>query len=314
MAGGGSDYPEWFMAHGGAVLSATIEKYCYISACWLPQFYSCVHRIVWSHVETPQTLDDIEHPAVRATLKFLGFDDRKGVEIHHRGDLPARSGMGSSSAFVVGLLLALKRLQDGETPGPRWLAEQAIKIEHDILKEHVGWQDQIACAYGGLNHILFEKGGGFEVRPLQFSLWPELEARLMLVWTGVTRTASEVAETIVRDIAHKEDALNAMHALVADAVRALLEARLNDFGALLAEGWQLKKEVGDVTNPKIDELYHTARKAGALGGKLLGAGRGGFMLLYVPEQRQAKVRRALDGCKFVPVLFSHKGAEVVYSD
>jgi D-glycero-alpha-D-manno-heptose-7-phosphate kinase len=214
----------------------------------------------------------------------------------------------------VGLLLALKRLRDGETPGARWLAEQAIKIEHDILKEHVGWQDQIACAYGGLNHILFEKGGGFEVRPLQFGLWPELEARLMLVWTGATRTASEVAETVIRDIARKEDALSAMHALVADAVRALLEARLDDFGALLAESWQLKKEVGDVTSPKIDELYYTARKAGALGGKLLGAGRGGFMLLYVPEQRQARVRRALDGCKFVPVLFSHKGASIVYAD
>jgi D-glycero-alpha-D-manno-heptose-7-phosphate kinase len=312
--GGGTDFPPWFRENGGAVVSTTIDKYCYISCRYLPPFFEHRHRIVYSLIENVREVGEIKHPAVRAVLSELRFE--KGLEIHHDGDLPARSGLGSSSSFTVGLLHALHALE-GRMSSQRALAEEAIHVEQTVLAENVGCQDQIAVAYGGLNRIEFNQDGSFDVRPV---VCPQdrvqaLEDRLMLFFTGVSRFSSEVQAAHVANVPKSGDNLTRMRDQV-DAAIALLsdpETDIDDFGRLLDEAWRLKKSLSDkVSNEQIDSIYEAGRKAGALGGKILGAGGGGFVLFYVPPERREAVERALSGLIHVPFRFERNGSQVIH--
>jgi D-glycero-alpha-D-manno-heptose-7-phosphate kinase len=313
--GGGTDYPEWYLQKGGAVLSTTIDKYCYISCRFLPPFFNIKHRIVWSHIETVSTLSEILHPAVREGLRYLGFNDAVGLEIHHQGDLPARSGMGSSSSFVVGLFKALTALQ-GQMIGKHELALKAIELELTVLKENVGSQDQMAAAYGGLNVIHFFQSGEIKVEPVTIPAErvSDLQSRLLLVYTGMSRLASDVAGDIIANLHGKGQILREMRSMVDQAVSILNgSGSLDDFGRLLHESWMLKRELSaGVTTATVDHVYQTALEHGALGGKLLGAGGSGFMVFYVPPERQGGVIKALSGYLHVPFQFETEGSTLMH--
>ncbi len=312
--GGGTDYPVWCEENGGAVLSTTIDKYTYLTVRYYPSFHPTKHRISWSKIELVDNVDDIEHPSVRETLKYLQIE--KGIEIHNAADLPARSGLGSSSSFTVGLLHALSALI-GKQVTKMELALDAIHIEHDLIKENVGLQDQAAAAFGGLNKFVFKGKNDISVQPVILSdqKLEEFENNLMMVFTGFSRTASEVAAEQIKSTNQKEQELRMMHRMVDEALDILRSERadLNDFGKMLHETWMLKRGLTNkISNPKIDEIYETARRVGAVGGKLLGAGGGGFILLFVPPERQAKVREALKNCIFVPIRFEMDGSKIIY--
>jgi len=313
--GGGTDYPVWYLKEGGAVLSATIDKYCYISARVLPPFFSERHRIVWSHIETVTSISEILHPAVREGLRFLGFTNSEGVEIHHQGDLPARSGIGSSSTFAVGLIRALTDLR-GNNLSTHQLALKALELEQNILKENVGSQDQIAAAYGGLNMIKFSTDGSFQVEPVAVKRdrLADLENHLCLLYTGSSRIGGEIAASIIAGIRDKTDELRRMRRLVDQAHRILTGGgSLTAFGELLNETWLLKRRLADtVSNPEVDEIYQTARENGAIGGKLLGAGAKGFMLFFVPPEKKAALQKALSRFVFVPFGFEWEGSTTIY--
>lgn len=314
--GGGTDYPEWYETHGGSVLSTTIDKYCYISCRYLPPFFDVRHRIVWSHVENVQTIDEILHPAVREGLRFLRFDDTKGLEIHYQADLPARAGMGSSSSFAVGLVHALESLR-GKSTSPMTLARAAIELERDRLREVGGVQDQVAVAHGGLNVINFRQGGDVEVAPIRIAAEraSELQSNLMLFFTGTSRLSSQLAAQVKANLSRRVDELHDMRQQV-DRGLAILEncTDLDAFGQLLHEAWELKRRLGDgVTNPAIDRIYQTARDSGAIGGKLLGAGGSGFMVFYVPSARQHDVMEALRDKLHVPFGFDYTGSTILYA-
>ena len=287
--GGGTDYPAWYRQHGGSVLSATINKYCYLTCRYLPPFFEHRIRVVYSKIEDCRTVDEIAHPAVRAILRYSNFD--RGLEIHHDGDLPGRSGMGSSSAFTVGLLHALYALR-GQIISKQQLAKESIHIEQDVLKETVGSQDQVCAAYGGLNQINFQPSGEVTVHPLTLSpaRLRELNLHLMLFYTGIIRTASTVAASYVEDIETKHSQLKRMAELLRQSLDILNGGRnLIEFGELLHQSWEAKRSLSDkVSNSQVDACYAAARSAGAIGGKLLGAGGGGFLLLFVPLERQPK--------------------------
>ena len=274
--GGGTDYPEWYRAHGGAVLAATIDKYCYLTCRYLPPFFQHRLRIVYRQIETCTTIDEIGHPVVRETLRFLHID--RGIELHHDGDLPARSGMGSSSAFTVGLLHALHALR-GEMPTKGQLAKEGIYLEQDLLRETVGSQDQVMAAYGGFRHVKFPPDGEIEINPviLPAGRLAELKSHLMLVYTGISRTAAEVAKSYVIGIESHRRQLRIMKELVDEALDVLASGMdICAFGDLLHEAWQAKRSLSPaVSNSDVDALYEEARAAGALGGKLTGAGGGG---------------------------------------
>jgi D-glycero-alpha-D-manno-heptose-7-phosphate kinase len=313
--GGGTDYPGWFRQHGGEVLATTIDKYCYLSCRYLPPFFEHKYRIVYSRMENAATLEEIGHPAVRAIIRYLDLD--RGLEIHHDADLPARSGMGSSSAFTVGLLHALYALK-GQMPGRHRLAMEGIHVEQDLLQEHVGSQDQVLAAYGGFNHVLFSPTDEVTVRPITLSREriAELNDQLMLFYTGIKRTASDVAGTFVAELEARRRQLQIMKEMVAEGLAILSGGQeLRGFGALLDEAWGAKRHLSAaVSNGTVDELYACAKRAGALGGKLLGAGGGGFLLLFVPVEAQAAVRRALDRLIHVPFRFEHGGSQIVFCD
>jgi D-glycero-alpha-D-manno-heptose-7-phosphate kinase len=313
--GGGTDYPAWYREEGGAVLSTAIDKYCYISCRVLPPFFNIRHRIVWSHIETVSSVAEILHPAVREGMRFLGFDDRVGLEIHHQGDLPARAGMGSSSSFAVGLIKALVALR-GETIDKRELALKAIELEQDVLKDSVGSQDQVVAAYGGLNVIRFSQDGDIRVEPVAVpdSRKVELESRLMLFYLGTSRLSSEIASKVIESFAKKQAVLRRMHRMVDEALSILVhQSSLDDFGRLLHETWMLKRDLSSVvSNPLVDQVYEAAIKHGALGGKLLGAGGTGFMAFYVPPDAQPSVRQALSAYLHVPFEFEEAGSTLVY--
>ena len=312
--GGGTDYPVWYSQDGGAVLSTTIDKYCYLNCRFLPPYFSIKHRIVWSHIETVNSISEILHPAAREGLRHLGFDDTLGVEIHHQGDLPARAGMGSSSAFAVGLINALTSLKGGRLE-KKELARQAIELERDILKEHVGSQDQVAAAFGGFNFILFDRDGSFRVQPVPIpqARLANLESHLMLFYTGMNRLASEVASGIVENIPHKRETLTKIRKLVDQAFSVLTgSGDLDEFGRLLHRGWILKQDLStSVTNARIDDVYERAMACGALGGKLLGAGGAGFMVFYVPPAKQEDVKRSLKDHLHVSFKFENQGSVVI---
>jgi D-glycero-alpha-D-manno-heptose-7-phosphate kinase len=313
--GGGTDYPVWFRRYGGSVLATTIDKYCYITCRHLPPFFEHRIRVVYSKVESCMHRDEIRHPSVREVLRFLDVD--RGVEIHHDGDLPARSGMGSSSAFTVGLLNALYALK-GEMASKERLARESIHIEQDILKETVGSQDQALAAWGGFNHVTFPKEGEICVRPVVVGRerLEELNASLMLLYTGIQRTASNVAGTYVTESEEKHGMLLRMRALVDEGLSLLnSRASIAGFGELMREGWEAKRGLGGkVSNPLVDDMMRTALEAGATGGKLTGAGGGGFLLLFVPPERRKRVREALGRLIHVPFRFEANGSQVIFYD
>jgi D-glycero-alpha-D-manno-heptose-7-phosphate kinase len=313
--GGGTDYPEWYRQHGGAVLATTIDKYCYLSCRQLPPFFDYRYRVVWSKVENKNAIDEIEHPVVRCLLGHMGFEH--GVEVHHVGDLPARSGMGSSSTFTVGLLHALHALQ-GRMVGKHELMQEAIHVEQTLLQETVGSQDQASAAYGGFNKITFAPNGHIQVSPivLRPGRLEELDAHLMLFYTGIVRTASTVATAYVTDLAAKRRQLRILRDLVDESVDLLASDHgIERFGELLDEGWAQKKSLGGgISNDDVDDVYQRARSAGAIGGKIAGAGGGGFLLLFVPPARQEAVRAALPELVHVPFRFESSGSQILFYD
>ena len=311
--GGGTDYPGWFNTHGGEVLSTAIDKYCYITCRHLPPFFEFKHRIVYSLIENVRHWDEIKHPAVRAVLQWANCE--KGLEIHHDGDLPARSGLGSSSSFTVGLVHALAALQ-GRYVAKEDLARDAIHIEQDIIRENVGSQDQVAAAFGGFNRIEFKRSGAFQVSPVivKKQRIEELQSHLMLCFTGFSRIASEVAQSKIANLKKRELELHRMQGMVEQAVKILHSgsAPIEEFGRLLHESWTYKKELSEkVSTPEIDALYEAALEAGATGGKILGAGGGGFLLLFVKPELRARVRERLKQLVHVPFGFDEAGSRVV---
>jgi D-glycero-alpha-D-manno-heptose-7-phosphate kinase len=311
--GGGTDYPVWYREQGGAVLATTIDKRCYITCRRLPPFFEHHSRISYSKVENVGRNDAIEHPSVRGCLQFLGITE--GVEIQHVADLPARTGLGTSSAFTVGLLLGLYALQN-KMRDKHALAADAIHVEQDLLQEAVGAQDQVSAAYGGFNRINFAADGDMEVKGVftEPARLAELNQHLVLYFTGFTRTASEIAQEQVRLTPGRKQELAAMLQLVDEAESIVTSPRrsLDEFGTLLHEGWKIKRSLTKkITNANIDEIYEAGLSAGALGGKLLGAGGGGFMLFYAPPERQQALRERLKKLLCVPFNFSKKGSQVV---
>ena len=309
--GGGTDYPAWFRHHGGAVISTTFDKYCYISARQLPPFFDHKYRITYSKVEDIRTISEIEHPAVRAVLEESGYPD--GLEIHCDADLPARSGLGSSSSFVVGLLHSMQVLMR-KSPDKRWLAEEAIRIEQEVLSEHVGSQDQVAAAYGGFNFIEFHKDKSFEVTPVNLTSHRkhELENHLMLFFTGFSRIASEVAKSKIANFPIKSEQLHRMRVRVDEALALLKSnADIRGFGEMLHQTWMDKRSLSEkVSTSAIDSIYDRARTGGAIGGKLLGAGGGGFLLLFAEPEKQPIIRQVLDELVAVPIQLEATGSQI----
>jgi D-glycero-alpha-D-manno-heptose-7-phosphate kinase len=311
--GGGTDYPIWYREHGGSVLSTTIDKCSYITCRRLPPFFEYHSRISYSKVENVLRNDDIQHPSVRECLRYLGISE--GVEIHHVADLPARTGLGTSSAFTVGLLLGLYALRN-QMRDKQKLATEAIHVEQDLLKEAVGAQDQVSAAYGGFNRIDFGTDGSIDVKRILASPGriAELQKHLALYFTGFSRIASEVAHEQLRMTPHKQKELAAMYELVSEAESIIVNGNrsLSEFGYLLHESWQIKRSLTQkISNANIDDIYEAGRRAGALGGKLLGAGGGGFMLFFVPPEKRAALREQLKKLLCVPFSFSTKGSDVV---
>jgi D-glycero-alpha-D-manno-heptose-7-phosphate kinase len=313
--GGGTDYPMWYREHGGAVLAATIDKYCYLTCRHLPPFFEHRYRVVYSFIENVMAIDEIRHPAAREVLRYVAMD--RGVEIHHDGDLPARSGMGSSSAFTVGLLNALRALQ-GRMISKHQLAKEGIEVEQEILKETVGSQDQVMAAYGGLNHVTFRQSGEITVQPviMPAARQAEFHSHLVLLYTGIRRTASDVAARYVGNLEGKRRQLRVLQDLVGEGLSLLCSTTdICEFGNLLHESWQMKRSLGEgVTNAEVDEIYQEARNAGALGGKLLGAGGGGFMLLLAPPAKQDAVKQRLGRLIHVPFHFDRNGSQIIFYD
>ncbi len=311
--GGGTDYPVWFQRYGGAVLATTIDKYCYITCRHLPPFFEHKSRIVWSRIESVKDVSEIQHPAAREVLKFLEIHD--GIELHHDGDLPARTGLGSSSSFTVGLLNALYGMK-GLMPSKPQLARDAIHVEQERLNEHVGCQDQIIAAYGGLNRITFHPDGSFDVVPVIMSeeRRAALQDRLLLFFTGIVRNASDIAAAQVAATVRKQQELTRICAMVDEAITILQGVGgLAEFGELLHESWELKRSLTDkISTPQINAMYETARRAGAIGGKLLGAGGGGFLLLFVPPETQEQVKESLKGVLHVPFRFETGGSRIIF--
>jgi len=311
--GGGTDYPSWYLKHGGQVLTSSINKYCYITCRYLPPFFEHRIRVVYSKIEDCQSYEEIQHPAVRETLRFLQLE--RGLEIHHDGDLPARSGMGSSSSFTVGLLNALYALIN-VMASKQQLAMESIHIEQNMIQETVGSQDQAIAAYGGLNQIVFNPSGEITVKPVTISYdrLAKLNEHVMLFYTGIKRTASDVAKSYVEDIEDKADLLKEMNGMVDEALRVLCgNGCLCKFGELLHEAWMLKRDLSSqVSNHELDDYYARARAQGAIGGKIMGAGGGGFLMLFVPPDAQGQVRHALKDLLNVPAQFESSGTQIIF--
>jgi len=311
--GGGTDYPVWFREHEGGVLTTAINRYCYITCRTLPPFFSHTSRIVWSQIELVQDHRQIQHPVVREALAFMKITS--GVELHHEGDLPARTGIGSSSSFTVGVLRALYALR-GQMVTRVGLARDAIYIERECLGEHVGCQDQVIAAYGGFNRIDFGGQSECEVTPIvaPAGRLADLQRHLMLVFTGVVRNASDIAREQIEATSRRTAELKEMYAMVDRAVEIITgTGSLVDFGHLLDEAWRLKRTLTPViSNLRIDDIYRSARSAGAIGGKLLGAGGGGFMLLFVPPDARDAVRSRLEALLEVPFAFERSGSDIIF--
>jgi D-glycero-alpha-D-manno-heptose-7-phosphate kinase len=313
--GGGTDYPGWYRINSGQVLSGTIDKYLFITCRHLPPFFKHRLRLVYSKIENCQSVNELRHPTARETLKFLKVNS--GLEIHYDGDLPGRSGMGSSSAFTVGLLNALYAYR-GENISEKNLAVESIHIEQNLVGENVGSQDQVNAAYGGLNKIKFFKDGEIDVEPVRINddVIRHLDRHLMLFYTGIQRTAATIAATYTKNILAKEKQLKRLHAMVDESESILKEGNnLDEFGSLLHEAWMEKRSLSaKVSTHRVDTLYEAAREAGALGGKLSGAGGGGMLLLFVPLDKQEKVKERLSNIVHIPFQFEFEGSQIVFVD
>lgn len=311
--GGGTDYPQFFAEHGGSVLSTTFDKYAYVTARPLPHFFDYNNQIVHSRIEYTKTRDEIEHPLIRNAMKYM---DMQNLQVIMSWDLPGGSGLGSSSAFAAGLLSAFHAMK-GETVDRHTLASQAIYLERTLCAENGGWQDQIAAAYGGLNRIDFF-GNSFTVKPLPMTAERKatLNRRLMIFFTGFSRLSSEIAKEQTRMLGSITAELKEMLSFVDDGENILTDAgqSLDEFGRLLDYTWRIKRRMtSKITTDAIDALYAKAINAGALGGKLMGAGGGGFLLFYVPENRQLHVKEALSDLMHVPYTFGSDGSQLLYS-
>jgi len=314
--GGGTDLPEWYKKYNGEVLSTSIDKYCYISARFLPSFFQNKFRIVYSRVEEKNSINDIEHPVVKALMAKMKITD--GIELHHFSDLPARSGVGSSSSFSVGVINALNSLYAQEKT-KRELSMDAIDLEQNILKESVGSQDQIAVSYGGFNHIYFHKDGKFDIEQVKISQerLNTLKDNLLLFYTGITRLSSKIQKTQIKKIPQNIDKLKAIQSLTKIGLEILTNEKriIDDFGYLLGESWKIKESLTDeISSDYIKNVYSEMLARGALGGKVLGAGGGGFMIFYAnPENHEVLIRASK---KFnlihVPFNFEDSGSKIIY--
>lgn len=309
--GGGTDMPEFFREHGGAVLSTTFDKYCYVIVRHLPRFFDYSTELSYSKIERVTDIEAIEHPAIRNAMKML---DMREIRLTYEADLPARSGLGTSSSFAVGMLNAFHAIK-GQQAGKKQLADEAIRLERVLCQEAGGWQDQIAAAYGGFNRINFS-ADGFEVVPLHISedRKAQLNQNLMLFFTGFTRFSSDVQKVNNVSAEEKTAQLKQMLALVDDAQRILTDdgTDLDDFGRLLNHTWELKRQTGAaISTGMIDRLYEQAMAAGALGGKLLGAGGGGFLVFYVQPECQEAVRQAMQNLLYIPFAFESDGTKIL---
>jgi len=312
--GGGTDYPIWYREHGGAVISATINKYSYITARSLPPYFNYKHRIRYHQQEETNSIDEIRHPSVRECARYLNV--RGGIEVVHNADVPAQSGLGSSSTFTVGMLHALHTLQN-RMPTKRQLAMEAIHVEQDLIGEAVGSQDQTAAAFGGINLIRFNGIGEIDVDPIILSQerLQRLQENLLLVFTGFSRSAPELAKVQIAATKQRASELMSMKALCEHASDCLSNPKvsLDEIGKLLDNQWRIKKTLTEkVSTPALDEIYEIGIKNGALGGKLLGAGGGGFMLFYAPRKYHARLRAALIEKLIVPFYFDFTGSKVIY--
>jgi len=311
--GGGTDMEEYFKENGGAVLSTTIDKYCYVTVRHLPRFFDYQTELVYAKTERVHNNDEIEHPLIRNIMKML---DMQELRLSYEADLPARSGLGTSSSFAVGTLQAFYALK-GKYADKKKLADEAIYAERVLCEEAGGWQDQIAAAYGGLNRIDFNKDG-YTVRPIIISpsRKEELNNNIMMFFTGFTRFSSDIQkvnnETTFEE---KKEKLKKMYEMVNEAEEILVnkDRDLNDFGRLLDKSWKLKRQTGKaISTSDIDKLYDKGIKAGALGGKLLGAGGGGFLIFYVEPKNQAKVKKALKNLLYIPFKFENDGSTIIH--
>lgn len=314
--GGGTDHPSWYRKHGGSVLSTTINKYCYVTCRYLPPYFKEKHKIVYSIIELKKHVNDIIHPLVRESIKHVATKD--GLEIHHHGDVPGWSGLGTSSSFAVGLLKALHALR-GEIVSKKKLAFDAITVEQKRAKSFVGSQDQVAASFGGLNRIDFMPSGKIDIHPVELSpkRLSNFQNHLLLFFTGIVRRSSDIEREKIANFSKKKKTLIKMAKMVDSGVEILKNGDLNDFGRIVHETWILKKTLTNlVSNPKIDKLYSNALDAGAIGGKLLGAGGGGFFLLFVNPDKHLSVRRKMEQLKFmeVPFEFENKGSQIIFYD
>lgn len=310
--GGGTDFPAYFNEYGGCVLSATFNKYSYVTVRKLPALFDYKNQFTYSKIERFNSPDELSHPLVREALKYMDIDR---IQIAYDADLPARSGIGSSSSFAVGLLNELHLLKD-EKLSKMELAKEAIYLERVLCNEAGGVQDQLAVAFGGLNKITFD-ADGYKILPIDISHKKkrEFNDNLMLVFTGFSHFSGEVSVAQQNNIPHKLSELHEMKSLVAEGERILVSGNdLDDFGRLLDYTWQLKRTLSDrITTREIDDIYDSAIKAGATGGKILGAGSGGFMLLYVPRERRENVAKLFDPSRIIPFEFEDDGTKLIYS-
>ena len=314
--GGGTDYPIWYRKNRGSVLSTTIDKYCFITCRKLPPFFNHKHHIVYSKDEKVNEINEIEHPSVRAVFNYMNIDE--GLEIHYDADLPAKSGLGSSSSFTVGLLNTLYAMR-GKRKSAKDLAKKAIHIEQEIIKENVGSQDQVAAAYGGFNRISFNRDNSISVVPMiiNSSKIKELQKHLLFFFTGFSRIASNIAGQQIKNTPNKKNELSTMYNFVNEAAEILKSEKndIEEFGKLLHQSWLLKRGLTNkISNPEIDKIYDMALKAGALGGKLTGAGGGGFMLLFARPENHKRIKEKLKEFLFVPVQFEKSGSKIIVNN
>lgn len=312
--GGGTDYPEYYNRKKGAVVGTTIDKYSYITLSRLSNYFDHNFHITYSSTEQTKTISDIEHPSVRECLRFMNISSN--LEIHYFADLPARTGLGSSSAFTVGLLNALHAFK-GEYTGREALAKEAIHVEQELISEDVGSQDQYHAAYGGLNLIEFDDKS-VQVSPIivEEEFLNTLEENLMMFYTGITRYSQNILTEQMKQTKAKQndDHLERMYDLVYEGIDTFTgKASIKKFGELMHKGWEIKKKLSDkITNEKISSAYQAAREAGAWGGKLAGAGGGGFLFLVVPKEKQDKVRNSLRPLEEVRFGFEQDGSRIIY--
>ena len=314
--GGGTDYHAYYREYGGSVISTTIDKYCYIQLRDRPPFFSYKNRVVWSKIELIDNISDIEHPVVKAVLKENKIDN---IELSHLGDLPARSGLGSSSSFTCAMTQAIftkkKKFYD-----KKLLADETIRIEREVLNENVGQQDQVAVSYGGFNRIDFHTNDTYDVIkiPVLDKNLKELEKNILLFFTGVSRSASDIAKEQIQEMKKqsKIQVLHEMKAMVNDAEKILCfnNSDIDDFGKLLHESWMLKKSLsGKISNSEIDDIYNIGIKSGAIGGKILGAGGGGFIIFYANQDHHNKIINSFESLVHVPFKFENEGSSILYA-